>query len=72
MLRCELRAWHFFIAKILEDCLPLLEDIEEKNADSENVLDNIHLLFTNLHAFENGKKILMWEDIEDEDENIVA
>ena len=52
----------FFIAKILEDAIPLLECIAENETDIERVLDDIHLLYTNRTAFEEGKKVLMWED----------
>ena len=52
----------FYITKILEDAIPLLKCIEENESDIEKVMDDIHLLYTNRTAFEEGKKVLMWED----------
>ncbi len=51
----------FYIVKILEDSFPLIQNFERKENDFEKITDNIHLLFTNLHSFEEGKKLLMWE-----------
>ena len=52
----------FFISKILEDSLPLIENIERNEIDEEKVLGDIHTLFTNSNAFEEGKRVLMWDD----------
>ncbi len=52
----------FFIAKILEDTRSLLEDVESENADTDAVLDHIHLLYTNAYAFNEGRKVLMYEE----------
>jgi hypothetical protein len=53
----------FYTAKILEDALLLIKNIEENNSDFEKIINNIHLLYTNSQAFEEAKKILMWKDI---------
>jgi len=54
----------FYIAKILEDALPLIKNVEENNSDFEKIIDNIHLLYVNSQAFEDGGKILMWKDVD--------
>lgn len=51
----------FYIAKVLEDSYPLIVNIEESEQNVEKIMDNIHLLYANQTAFEEGKKILMWE-----------
>ena len=54
----------FYIAKVLEDTFSLVEDVEKQNEDSDEVMDHIHLLYTCKFAFEEGHKILMYEDQE--------
>ena len=54
----------FLVAKVLEDTLELLEDIETNNPDTNAVMDHIHMLYTNREAFEDGHKILMFKDTE--------
>jgi hypothetical protein len=52
----------FFTSKILEDSLSLIEDIKRNEDDIEKILRDIHVLFTNSYAFQEGNKILMWEE----------
>ena len=52
----------FYTVKVLEDSFPLVQNFEKRDTNTENILDNIHMLFTNRNAFEEGKKILMWKD----------
>ena len=54
----------FFVAKVLEDTLALVEDVENNNQDTNNVLDHIHMMYSNKFAFEEGHKILMYKDQE--------
>ena len=52
----------FYIAKILEDALSLLEDVETNNGNSDTVLDYVHMLYANEYAFSEGDKLLMYRD----------
>ena len=52
----------FFIAKVLEDTHSLVEDVEGENLDTDEVLDHIHLLYTNASAFNEGLKVLRYID----------
>lgn len=52
----------FYIVKILEDAFPLLQNFEDGDDNIEKIMSNIHLLYTNQQAFEEGKKILMFEE----------
>jgi hypothetical protein len=52
----------FYIAKILEDAFPLIRSVDANQNEDEQIIDKIHMLFSNLHAFEEGKKILMWQN----------
>lgn len=52
----------FLIAKVLEDTLALFEDIETANRDTEEVIQHVHMLYANKHAFNEGNRILMWEE----------
>lgn len=52
----------FYLVKVLEDALPLLQNFEQESNNIERVISNIHLFYTNQQAFEEGKKILMWEN----------
>jgi hypothetical protein len=51
----------FFVAKILEDALPLIEDVNTDNENADEVMDDVHMLFTNKAAVEEAHSILMFE-----------
>ena len=52
----------FYVAKILEDTHSLVEDVENQNANTDEVLDHIHLMYSNADAFAEGHKVLMYKD----------
>jgi hypothetical protein len=52
----------FFIAKVLEDTHSLVEDVEADNPETHDVYDHIHMLYTNVDAFIEGHKILMYKN----------
>ena len=52
----------FYVAKVLEDTHSLLEDVENESSDTDRVLDHIHLLYSNVSAFNEGHKVLMYKD----------
>jgi len=55
----------FYITNILRIAVPLLNRLNDmKDFDIENVMDDIHTLFANKHSFDDGKRILMWENKE--------
>ena len=54
----------FFVAKVLEDTLALVEDVNSSNPETDDVLNHIHRLYANQFAFDSGNKILMYQDTE--------
>lgn len=54
----------FCVAKVLEDTLALVEDVENNDQDTNKVLDHVHMLYSDKLAFEEGHRILMYKDKE--------
>ncbi len=52
------QALAFLIAKVLEDALPLIENINNSESNSDTVLDNIHMLYANKKAFLEAEELL--------------